>query len=106
MVRGRLGWWVVVAVLAAGCATPSSRGPAASDQADVVFMQHMVPHLLQTTAIVDLARERITRPKLARLADTIDEQGQAHMQQLQGWLAPTPRTPGVSQRCSASAAVD
>jgi uncharacterized protein (DUF305 family) len=87
MVRGRLGWWLLVAVLAAGCATPGSREPTASDQADVGFMQHLVPHLLQTTSIVDLARERITRPRLARLADTIHQQDQAHLQQLQGWLA-------------------
>jgi uncharacterized protein (DUF305 family) len=31
----------------------------------------------------DLAGERITRPKLARLADTIDQQGQAHLTQIQ-----------------------
>jgi uncharacterized protein (DUF305 family) len=76
----------VVAVLAAGCATPNSNQPTASDQADILFMQHMVPHLLQTTSMVDLARDRITRPELARLADSIDRQGQAHLQQLQGWL--------------------
>jgi uncharacterized protein (DUF305 family) len=76
----------VIAVLAAGCATPNSNQPTASDQVDVWFMQHMVPHLLQTAAIVDLARDRITRPELARLADNIDRQGQAHLQQLQGWL--------------------
>jgi uncharacterized protein (DUF305 family) len=45
------------------------------------------PHLLQTTAIIDLAREHITRPELARLADTINQQGQAHLAQLQAWLA-------------------
>jgi uncharacterized protein (DUF305 family) len=73
-------------VLAAGCATPNSNQPTASDQADILFMQHMVPHLLQTTSMVDLARDRITRPELARLADSIDRQGQAHLQQLQGWL--------------------
>lgn len=76
----------MIAVLAAGCATPNSNQPTASDQADVWFMQHMVPHLLQTTSMVDLARDRITRPELARLADSIDRQGQAHLQQLQGWL--------------------
>jgi uncharacterized protein (DUF305 family) len=87
MVRQRLGCWVVIAVLAAGCATPETNQPTASDQTDVWFAQHMVPHLLQTTAIVGLAQDRITRPELARLADTIHRQGQAHLQQLQGWLA-------------------
>ena len=85
--RRRASWWMVVALLAAGCAGPGTKGPAASDATDVWFMQHMVPHLLQTTAIVDLAGDRITRPKLARLADTINQQQQAHLVQLQAWLA-------------------
>ena len=87
MVGRRLGCWIVIAVLAAGCATPDDASqPPATDQADILFMQHTVPHLLQTTLIVDLARDRITRPELARLADSIGRQGQAHLQQLQGWL--------------------
>jgi Domain of unknown function (DUF305) len=61
--------------------------PTASDEADVRFMQHMAGHLLQTTSILDLTQDRITRPKLARLADTINQQGQAHLAQLQAWLA-------------------
>jgi uncharacterized protein (DUF305 family) len=86
MVRVRLGCWLMVAVLAAGCASSGSKGPAVTDKADVWFMQHMVPHLLQTTSIVELAGDRITRPKLARLADTINRQGLTHLQQLQQWL--------------------
>jgi uncharacterized protein (DUF305 family) len=84
--RQRLAYWGIMAVLAAGCAKPDSSQPTASDETDVRFAQHMVPHLLQTTAIVDLAQDRITRPELARLATTIDRQGQAHLQQLQDWL--------------------
>jgi uncharacterized protein (DUF305 family) len=87
MVRRRVGWWLLVAVLAASCTTSRANQGAASDQADVWFAQHMVPHLLQTTAIVQLAGDRITRPALARLADTINQQSQSHLQQLQGWLA-------------------
>jgi uncharacterized protein (DUF305 family) len=87
MVRRRIGWWLLVALLAASCSTSNANEGAPSDQTDVWFMQHMIPHLLQTTAIVDLAGDRITRPELARLADTIDQQGQAHLDQLQGWLA-------------------
>jgi hypothetical protein len=49
-------------------------------------MQHVAGHLLQTTSILDLTGQRITRPKLARLADTINRQGQTHLQQLQQWL--------------------
>jgi uncharacterized protein (DUF305 family) len=87
MVRRRLGWWLLVALLATGCSTSTANQGAPTDQADVWFMQHMVPRLLQTTAIVGLAGDRITSPKLARLADTIHEQGQTDLEQLQGWLA-------------------
>jgi uncharacterized protein (DUF305 family) len=73
-------------VLAAGCATPDANQPPASDETDVWFMQHMAGHLLQTTSILHLSSDRITRPELAGLADNIDRQGQAHLQQLQGWL--------------------
>jgi uncharacterized protein (DUF305 family) len=85
-VRRRLGCWVVIAVLVAGCATPDANQPPASDETDVWFMQHMAGHLLQTTSILHLSSDRITRPELAGLADNIDRQGQAHLQQLQDWL--------------------
>ena len=74
-------------MLVAGCATSDANQPPPSDHTDVWFAQHMVPHLLQTTAIVNLARDRISRPKLARLATTMDRQGQAYLAQLQEWLA-------------------
>ena len=74
-------------MLMAGCARPETNQPPPSDQADVRFAQHMVPHLLQSTAILNLGRDRITRPELARLATTMDRQGQAHLAQLQEWLA-------------------
>jgi Domain of unknown function (DUF305) len=38
-VRQRLGWWIVVALLAAGCAAPRSLRPVAIDQTDVWFMR-------------------------------------------------------------------
>jgi uncharacterized protein (DUF305 family) len=87
MVRQKVGCWVVIAVLVAGCATSDANQPPPSDHTDVRFAQHMVPHLLQTTAIVDLAQDRITRPKLVRLATAMDRQGQARLAQLQDWLA-------------------
>jgi uncharacterized protein (DUF305 family) len=69
--NGAAPTWLValVALLATGCRTSTANESAPSDQTDVWFMQHIVPHLLQTTA-VELASDRITRPKLARLADT------------------------------------
>jgi uncharacterized protein (DUF305 family) len=85
-VRRRFGWLVLVALLAASCTTSNANEGTASDQPDVWFMQHMVPHLLQTTAILGLSGDRITQPELVRLADRMNEQGQAHLQQLQGWL--------------------
>jgi uncharacterized protein (DUF305 family) len=84
--RRRLGWWLVIAVLAGGCSTSTANQGAPSDQTDVWFMQHMAGHLLQRAAIVALAGDQITHPKLERLANTIDQQGQAHLQQLQEWL--------------------
>jgi uncharacterized protein (DUF305 family) len=86
-VRRRQTWWLVVAVVAAGCAAPGSNSPAISDETDVWFMRHMAGHLLQTTAILDLSSDRITRPRLARLAGTMNQQGKASLEQLQGWLA-------------------
>jgi uncharacterized protein (DUF305 family) len=88
MVRRQLGYWMVMVVLAAGCAASDADAPSpATDEADVWFMQHMAGHLLQTTSILDLSQDRITRPKLARLADTINQQRQAHLTQIQEWLA-------------------
>jgi uncharacterized protein (DUF305 family) len=86
-VRHRSGCWLVIAVLVAGCASSDANQPPPSDHTDVWFAQHMVPHLLQTTAILHQAQDHITHPELARLATTMDRQGQAHLAQLQHWLA-------------------
>jgi uncharacterized protein (DUF305 family) len=82
----RLGCLVVIAVLAAGCATPTASQPAANDQIDVWFTQHMVPYLRQTITVVSLTRPYLTDPALARLADKVSRTSQADIQQLQGWL--------------------
>jgi uncharacterized protein (DUF305 family) len=85
-VQRRLGWWLLVALLVAGCTTSDANERVGSDQTDIWFARHMVPHLLQNSAIVNLAGDQLTRPKLARLASTIDRQSHADLQQLQGWL--------------------
>lgn len=89
--HGRLGRWaIVVALLAAGChgPVPAAGAPAAAaDQTDLWFMQHMVPHLRQVSSIVFLDRDRITRPELARLADSITRRDQAAIDRLEGLLA-------------------
>jgi uncharacterized protein (DUF305 family) len=83
---------VVTAALTAvavGCAGPAPNRPTAAvaaDATDVWFMQHLVPHLRQTVAVVALSEDRITRPELARLAEAIRRQSQAHLQLLQAWL--------------------
>ena len=40
-------------------------------------MQHLVPHLRQTVAVVALSRDRITHPELDRLATQARRQGPA-----------------------------
>jgi uncharacterized protein (DUF305 family) len=87
-VRQRLGNWLVITVLAAGCATSdANRQPMANDQTDVWFAQHMVPHLLQDTSIASLIRDRLTDPELVQLADRIHRRSQARAAQLLEWLA-------------------
>ena len=78
---------MVIAVLAAGCATADDAHQPANEQIDVWFMQHMVPHLLQDTSIAYLTRHRLADPALARLAGSIHRRSQVHAAQLQGWLA-------------------
>ena len=65
----RLGCLVVIAVLAAGCATPTASQPAANDQIDVWFTQHMVPYLRQTITVVSLTRPYLTDPALAEAVE-------------------------------------
>lgn len=86
--RRRLGSLLIIAVLAAGCATPTAnRQPTVNDQTDVWFAQHMVPHLRQDTSIAYLSRDELTDPDLARLADRIHRRSQAQAAQLLEWLA-------------------
>jgi uncharacterized protein (DUF305 family) len=81
---------VLAAAMTAGCAGPADHRPraaaVAADPTDVWFMQHLVPHLRQTVAVVALSEDRITRPELARLAEATRRQSQAHLQLLQAWL--------------------
>jgi uncharacterized protein (DUF305 family) len=84
--RGRFGLSVVVLCLAAGCSQATTQAPVANDQADVWFLQHMVPYLRQTMVVASLTREQLGDPRLVRLADAIIRQSQAEIDQLQGWL--------------------
>jgi uncharacterized protein (DUF305 family) len=78
---------VVIAVVAAGCATPTANQPMVNEQIDLWFMQHMVPHLLQDASIASLTGVRLTDPELARLADRIHRRSQAQAAKLLEWLA-------------------
>jgi len=84
-VRRRFGWWVLVLCLA-GCTPATSQGPVVDDQADIWFLQHMIPHLRQTMVATSLTREQLDDPRLVRLADAITRRSQADIDQLQGWL--------------------
>jgi uncharacterized protein (DUF305 family) len=86
LVRRRFGWWVLVVCLAAGCTPPTSHAPVVNDQADVWFLQHMIPYLRQTMVVTSLTREQLGDPRLIRLADAITRRSQAEIGQLQGWL--------------------
>jgi len=79
MVRRRLGWWLLVTELADGCSISGADQRPVSNHTDVWFARHIVPHLLQTSAVVDLAGEQLTRPRLARLAGTINRQSHVHL---------------------------
>jgi len=84
--RRRVGWWVLVACLAAGCSPAAPPAPVVDDRADVWFLQHMVPYLRQTVAAASLSRERLDDPGLVRLADAVAARSQAEIDRLQGWL--------------------
>ena len=86
MRQRRFGWWILVLCLAAGCAPATTQAPVARDQADVWFLQHMVPYLRQTMVMTSLTRDQLGDPRLVRLADAITRQSQAGIDQLQGWL--------------------
>jgi uncharacterized protein (DUF305 family) len=82
---------VLVAAMAGGCAGPAADRPSAgaavaADATDVWFVQHLVPHLRQTVAVVALSEDQITRPELARLAEATRRQSQDHLVLLQAWL--------------------
>jgi uncharacterized protein (DUF305 family) len=84
------GWAIIVALLAAGCRGPvplAGSPAAATDQTDVWFMQHMIPHVWQTSSIAFLTRDRITHPELAQLAAAITRRAKGEVDQLQGWLS-------------------
>lgn len=62
---------VVVLTLAACGSDRSSAGNTAFNDADVEFLQGMVPHHSQAVAMAELVPDRTDRPELNELAETI-----------------------------------
>ena len=82
---------VVTAVLLAACSdpapTPTATGaqPAFND-ADVRFLQAMIPHHQQAIDAAKLVTGRTDRAQLVTLADTITTSQAAEIQTMEGWL--------------------
>jgi uncharacterized protein (DUF305 family) len=82
---------VVAVVLLAACGdptpTPTATGaqPAFND-ADVRFLQAMIPHHQQAIDAARLVAGRTDRAQLVTLADTITTSQAAELQTMEGWL--------------------
>jgi len=81
---------------------PVNSAPAAGqqqhNQADVVFLQNMIPHHAQAITMSQMARNRAASPKVKDLADRIEAEQGPEIQQMRSlltaWGAPAPATPG------------
>jgi uncharacterized protein (DUF305 family) len=96
---------LVAAVLLAACSdsapTPTTIGvqTAAFNDADVRFLQAMIPHHQQAIDAAKLVGGRSHRSQLVKLADTIATRQPAEIQTMKGWLQrwqPMPATGGMA----------
>jgi uncharacterized protein (DUF305 family) len=79
-----------------------SSAPAAGqqqhNQADVVFLQNMIPHHARAITMSQMARNRAASPKVKDLAARIEAEQGPEIQQMRSlltaWGAPAPATPG------------
>jgi uncharacterized protein (DUF305 family) len=73
-------------------------GQQQHNQADVVFLQNMIPHHAQAIEMSEMARNRATTPQVKDLAARIEAAQGPEIQQMRSllttWGAPTPPTPG------------
>lgn len=82
---------LVAAVLLAACSDPAPTSTATGAQtafndADVRFLQAMIPHHQQAIDTAKLVTGRTDRSQLITLADTIATSQAAEIQTMQGWL--------------------
>ena len=82
-----------MALLAAcGKATDNNSGQPANsqsdqpNQADVAFVQGMIPHHQQAIEMAGLIDGRTDRPELAKLANDVNTTQSAEVSKMQGWL--------------------
>jgi uncharacterized protein (DUF305 family) len=113
-VTGVLTAAAVTGGLLAGCGSNTTTSPATTpppaasnapatgqqqhNQADVVFLQNMIPHHAQAIMMSQMARNRATTPQVKDLAVRIEAAQQPEIDQMRGlltaWGAPAPAAPG------------
>jgi uncharacterized protein (DUF305 family) len=82
---------VVVAAMLAGCGRggasplPADQPPAFND-ADIGFLQAMLPHHQQAISMAKLATGRTRRPELVKLAATITARHATETDRMRAWL--------------------
>ncbi len=81
----------------AASSTPAT-GQQQHNQADVVFLQNMIPHHAQAITMSQMARNRAASPQVKDLAARIEAEQGPEIQQMRGlltaWGTPAPATPG------------
>jgi len=106
---------LTVGAVLAGCGSGSATGPAATapsatsssasasqahNQADITFLQAMIPHHIQAVEMSKLAAQRASSPQVKDLAAGIEAAQQPEIDQMNGmleaWNASTPATNGPS----------
>ena len=91
---------VLLAACARSAATQSTSGKAAAfNDADITFLQDMIPHHQQAIEIAKLVDGRTQRPELVELATSITASHSAEIRTMQGfltrWNRPAPAVEGA-----------
>lgn len=113
-ITGMIAMAAAAGGLLAGCGTTST-GPAATslpatsstagpgqkhNEADITFLQGMIPHHAQAIAMAQLAPSRAASPQVKTLASRIEAEQNPEIQQMSGllksWGAPVPAAGGMA----------